>query len=498
MDMFSAALEGLKGVFAPQAFWLMMFGVVLGNIVGFVPGLGGNFLLAVLIPFVFGMNPVAAFALLLGAHAVTATGGSISAILFNTPGTGPNAPTCFDGFEMTKKGQAGRALGAALWSSAVGGVIGAVALMAAIPVMRPIVLSFGPPEFFMLTVLGICFIGSLGGESPIKGLLAGLLGLSLSLVGEDPSTGVVRFAFGSLYLWDGIKQVPVVIGLFAVAEMIALGIKGGSLVSGEMAEVKDSVWQGVVDVFRHWWLTVKCSVMAVIIGFLPGLGGEAAAFFTYGYAQRTSKSRETFGKGNVEGVIAPEAANNAKEGGALIPTVGFGVPGSSGMAILLGAFLILGLTPGPKMLREHLSLVFAMAWTLAIANVIGAVQTLVFAKPMARLTFLRGSLLIPLVLLFAVLGSFTTSNSMGDLMVTLVFGILGYFMKEYGYPKAPLVLGLVLGRIAEVNLHISYTLFGLGFLLRPITFVLLLLVLWSVIGPVISLLRRRRGEVAMA
>jgi TctA family transporter len=231
------------------------------------------------------------------------------------------------------------------------------------------------------------------------------------------------------------------------------------------------------------------------MGALPGLGGVASSFFTYGYAQRTSKNPETFGKGNIEGVIAPESANNAKEGGALIHTVGFGIPGSAGMAILLSAFLILGITPGPKMLNQHLPLVFALAWTVAIANIIGAFQTMLFAKQMARLAFLRTSMLIPIILVFVALGSYTTSSSMGDLAVTLLFGILGYFMKVYGFPKAPLVLGLVLGRIAEGNFNLSYDLYGLRFLLRPLTLVILLLVIWSLLGPVVRKFREKQKEV---
>jgi len=495
MEMIGAAWQGLSSVFQPDAFLLMMVGVVLGNIIGILPGLGGQFLLAVLIPFVFGMNPVSGMALLLGAHSVTGTGGSITSILFNTPGEASSAPTCLDGFELTKQGQAGRAMGAALYASGVGGVIGALALLLVIPVIRVIVLSFGPPEFFMLTVLGISFIGSLGKKSPLKGLVAGLCGLTLSLFGEDPNTGVIRFNFGSLYLYEGMRQIAVVLGLFAVAEMIDLGVKGGELVTGKI-EVKDSIWTGIADVHRHWWLTVKCSLIAVYMGALPGLGGVASSFFTYGYAQRISKNPKTFGKGNIEGVIAPEAANNAKEGGALIHTVGFGIPGSVGMALILGAFLILGVTPGPKMLSQHLPLVFAMAWTIAIANIIGAAQAMIFAKQMARLAFLRTSMLIPLILVFVSLGSFTASNSMGDLLVTLIFGILGYLMKVYGYPKAPLVLGLVLGRIAEGNFNLSYDLYGLGFVKRPMTFLILLLIIWSLFGPIIKGMLKREKEVA--
>jgi len=492
MELLTAAWQGFLGVFRIQAFLLMMVGVFLGNIAGILPALGGQFLLAVLIPFVFGMDPISGIALLLGAHSVTGTGGAITSILFNTPGEASSAPTCIDGFEMTKKGQAGRAIGAALTASAVGGLIGAAALLIVIPIVRIAVLSFGPPEFFMLTVLGISFIGSLEAKSPIKGLLSGLFGLSLALFGEDPSTGIIRFNFGTLYLYEGLKQIPVVLGLFALAEIIALGVEGSELISQKEQEVKDSVWEGVKDVGRHLGLTIKSSLIAVYIGFLPGLGGVASAFFTYGYAQRISKHPETFGKGNVEGVIAPEAANNAKEGGALIPTVGFGVPGSAGMALLLGAFLILGITPGPKMLTQHLPVVFAMAWTLAIANVVGAFQALLFAKWLVKVVFLRSSLVIPIILLFITLGSFTASNSMGDLLVTVLFGILGYFMKVYGFSKAPLVLGLVLGKPAESNFNLSYDLYGPKFLLRPITLFLSLLVVYSIVGPMAKHYRERK------
>lgn len=499
MEILAAAGQGLTSVFQPQAFLLMMLGVVLGNIVGFIPGIGGNFYLSILIPFTFGMDPVLGFALLLGGHAVSATGGSISSILFNTPGDGPNAPTCLDGFPLTQQGKAGKALGAALWSSGLGGVIGAAFLAFSIPLVRPLVLSFGPPEFLMLTLLGIAFISVLGGRKPLRGLMAGLFGLLLSLVGQDPSTGIVRFAFGQLYLWDGIKQVPLVVGLFAVAEMISLGVKGGTLARGDVRTVKTlwrDVWEGIRDTHRNWWLMAKCSLIGSVIGFLPGLGGQAAAFFTYGYAMRTSKHPETFGHGNIEGVIGPEAANNAKEGGALIPTIAFGVPGSSSMAILLGAFLILGLTPGPKMLTEHLPLVFSMVWTLAIANIVGAILCLLFAAQMARITFVKSAVVIPLILLFAVLGSYTSTNSLGDLVTTLVFGVLGYFMQQYEFPKAPLVLGFVLGEIAEVNLHLSYTLFGMAFLLRPITMVLTILLVLSLLSPVLGYVRARRKAVA--
>ncbi len=498
--MLEASMQGLVSVFVWPNFGLMILGALIGMTVGFIPGIGGNFYLAMLIPFVFGMNPYAAFALLLGGHAVVHTGGAISALLFNTPGTGPNAATCFDGFPLVKQGQTGRAMGAAMAASAVGGVFGAIVMMAVIPVVRPIVMAFGPPEFFMMIMVGIACIAFLGGTAPAKGLAIGALGLLLSMVGQDPSTGVVRYGFGQLYLWNGVDQVLVVIGIFALAEMIDLAQKGGSIADQMGARVAGGVSTGIIDVLRHWWLVFRCSVLGVVIGIIPGLGGEAAGFMAYGHAVQTSKTPEKFGKGMIEGLLAPESAHNSKEGGAMVTTVSFGIPGSSGMAILLGAFLILGLTPGPKMLVEHLPLVFNMAWTIAIANVFGAGLGLVLANQMAKLTYLRNSIIVPLVLLFGIIGGYGIHNSLGDIVVVFVFGVIGYYMKKYDYPKAPLIMGLVLGKMAETNLNMAYDLYGPAFLARPITAILFVIFLFTLGYPLVKGLigARRKESVADA
>lgn len=495
--MVEAMVSGLLQTFSWPAFGLMLLGVPVGLILGAIPGLGGNLGLALTIPFTFGMSPVAGFALLLGLHSVVQTGGPIPSILFNAPGTGPAAATCLDGFPLAQQGKAGRAIGAALAASAVGGLLGALGMAALLPVVRPVVLSFGPPEFFMLAVLGITFISLISGESLIKGLIIGGLGLMMSFVGMDPQTGVLRYAFGQVYLWDGVPLVAVVVGLFAGAEAMELIVKRGTIAQVE-TKVGHDVFEGVKDVFRHWWLTVRCSLMGYVIGVIPGLGGDVASWVSYGHARQTSKRPEQFGKGAIEGVIAPESANNSKEGGALIPTVVFGVPGSSGMAILLGAFLILGLTPGPPMIKDHLDLVWAMVWILAIANVIGAAGFLAIAKYLTLLTVLRASLLVPVILVFVMVGSFLTTNHLGDLVVTLLMTLVGYAMKKNGYPRAPLILGLILGELAETNLHISMRIWSLGFLARPITLVLLGLTLISIIYPVWQSWRKREERATAA
>lgn len=492
--MLEASLQGLIQVFMWPNIGFMLLGATIGMIIGFLPGLGGNFMLAMMIPFVFGMDPYAAFALLLGGHAVVHTGGSISALLFNTPGTGPNAATCFDGYPIVKRGEAGRALGIAMAGSAFGGVFGSIVLLFLIPVVRPMIMAFGPPEFFMMVMVGVAALAFLGGKSPVKGLAVGCLGLLLSMVGQDPSSGIVRYGFGTLYLWDGVQQVLVVIGIFALSEMLVLSQKGGSIAGEQVAKVEGGALTGVKDILKHWWLNLRCAVIGAVIGIVPGLGGEAASFLAYAHAAQTSKKPEEFGKGSIEGLIAPESAHNSKEGGSLLPTVIFGIPGSSGMAILLGAFLILGLIPGPKMISEHLPLVFNMGWIIAFANVFGAVLGLLLAKQMVKLTHLRNSIIVPLVLSFAVLGAYGTHNSLGDILVVLIFGIFGYFLKKYGFPLAPLIMGLVLGEMAEINLNMSWDLYGIFFLTRPLTVVLTLCVILTVAYPMIKQRRRQKKE----
>lgn len=483
--MIESLVVGFLNIWIWPAPLYMFVGILIGLFIGIVPSLGGNFCLCILIPFIFKMDPNIALSFLLGAHAVVATGGSITAVLLNTPGSEMNAATVFDGFPMTQKGQGGRALGNALTASAVGGVFGALCLAISIPIMRKIILAFGPPEFFMMTVLGIAFIAVVGMGSLFKSLIAGLLGLLISLIGYDPITGVVRFSFGTMYLYEGVDLLPVMMGLFAIAEMIDLGIKGGIIQQETTINKyeKTGVLDGVKDVFIHWWLVLRCSSLGAFIGMVPGLGGTIAAFVAYGHAVQTSKHPELFGTGIVEGVIAPEAANNAKEGGALIPTVGFGIPGSSGMAILLGAFMIMGIIPGPEMLTTKLSLTWSMVWLVAIANIIGAFICLLLANKFVKIAQVRASLLVPTVIVLSLVGTYAVEMSFGGLVIAGIFGIIGYQMKKYKFSRATVIIGLVLGDIAERNLHLSLMLYKGLFIIRPITLILLAMTVITVILP---------------
>jgi TctA family transporter len=476
---------------------MILVAIPIGMFFGAMPGLGGKLSLAICIPFSFGMEPVAGFAFLLGMHAVVQTGSAFPSILFGIPGTGPSAATVVDGYPMTRKGQAGRAIGASIGASMFGGVVGALVMAAIIPVVRPLVLAFGPPEFFMMAVFGITLISSVTGKSMRKGLIGGLFGLGLSLIGMDPQTGVVRFGFGQLWLWDGLNLNTVVIGLFAIAEMVDIGARGATAAhTGSINTAYDlaSVFQGMRDILRHWWLSLRCSIIGAAIGMVPGLGGDAASWICYGHAVQSSKHPQRFGLGAVEGVIAPESANNSKEGGALIPTVCFGIPGSSGMAILLGAFLILGLAPGPLMLIDHLDLVWSMIWILMIANILAGVLFLGLTGWLARLAYVRTSFIVPFVLTFVMFGSFLGAHSWENLVVAVIFGFIGYGMKKYDYARPPLIIGLVLGQTVEVNLHKSLDIWGLKFLTRPLTLALLALTVMSILYPAIKHYRAARAE----
>lgn len=492
--MLDALVNGLLMTLNVKVFGIMLLTIPIGLVLGILPGVGGKVGLAILIPFCFGMKPEVAFAFLLGMHAVIHTGSPIPAILFNIP-DGPAAATCLDGFPMAQKGEAGRAMGAALAASGVGGVVGAVCMALTIPVVKPFVLAFGPPEFFMMTIVGLTFISVMSGDSLLKGLMAGGMGLILSFVGQDPQTGVVRFTFHQIYLLDGINIVTVVIGIFAIAEIIDMGIKGGSIAHTRPEDVRGSgVWQGIKDTFIHWTLTLRCSVIGSIIGMIPGLGGEAASWICYGHAVQTAKDPTRYGKGAVEGVLAPEAANNSKEGGGLIPTVCFGVPSSGAMAILLGGFIIIGLVPGQAMLTKHLDVVFSMVWILAFANVIAVLMSLLLVGPLARITFIRVSAIIPFVMAFALLGSYMATNSFPSLLVTFVFGLIGYGMKVFHFPRGPMTLGIVLGKLSENYLHMALNLYGLYFLLRPLTLLLIGVIVATVVYQLIRNQRLARLE----
>ena len=496
IEMVQAFIGGLLQVFSATTFTLMMLGIVIGFAVGILPGLGGPVTLALMLPFIFKMEAVEAFAFLLGMAAVTATTGDITSILFGIPGEAITASTIVDGHPMAKKGEAGRALGAALMSSLLGAVFGAFALALAIPVVRPLVLSIGSPEFFMLAILGVTFLASLSGGSVMKGLTAAAIGLLLATVGLDPISGIERYTFGNLYLWDGLPLVSATLGLFAIPEIIDLAVKGTSIAETSVGKI-GGVMEGVKDTFRHWKLVLRCSAIGTYIGIIPGMGGGVSQWVAYAHALQTSPDKERFGKGAVEGVLGPGAANNSNLGGGLVPTIAFGVPGNVTMAILLGAFIIQGLVPGPPMLIPesqggHLTLTFSFVWIIVIANIITVAACFLFLKQLVRITEVRGSLIIPFVLLLVYLGGFATKNAFEDLVVVLLFGAMGWVMVQLDWSRPPLLLGLVLGPLAEDRLFLSMDNYGISWLWFPSVLVLFAVILAGIFYPVFQTWRERR------
>jgi TctA family transporter len=402
---------------------------------------------------------------------------------------------------MAKKGEAGRAIGAALMSSLIGAIFGAAFLAFSIPVVRPLVLAFGSPEMLMVIFLGLTCISSLSGQGRrglLLGLLSGGIGLLFSLVGQDRQAGILRFTFGHLYLWGGVPIIPALVGLFAIPEIVDLAVRG-TAIAGDVpfGKLGKGVMQGVRDTFTHFWLTVRCSLIGSLIGILPGLGGGVAQWMSYAHATqsaKTIKEQEGFGQGDVRGVLGPGAANNSKEGAGLIPTVAFGIPASSGMAIMLGAFFVIGLVPGPDMLTKHLTLTFSMVWTIVVANILVVVVSLFFINRIAALTTIRGKLLIPFILLLTFIGAYTSHNHVGDLVMVLFFGCLGYFMVRFSWPRPPFILGFILGELAETYLYVSTSRYGWDWIYRPKVIVIFILAVGVALYPFMQRKRLKKKE----
>lgn len=495
--MLAAAGTALGQVLDPMRLLIMLGGVLLGLALGVVPGLGGIVGLALLIPFTYHLDGYTAFALLLGMAAVTTVSDFIPAVLFGVPGTVGAAATVLDGHPLAKQGQVQRAFGAGYASSLAGGIFGALLLAVAIPVLRPIVLYLGSSELLAFCIFGLSMVAVLSGNAPLKGLTIASLGLMLSLIGSDPQTGTLRWTFGTLYLWDHLPLVPVTLGIFALPELadMAIARTGITDLGAKNAARTSSVWHGVADAGRNWWLILRCSGLGALLGAVPGVGSAVIDWMAYAHALRTEKNTGNFGSGDIRGVIAAESSNNAKEGGHLIPTIAFGMPAGASMALLLSAFMMHGFTPGPEMLTKHLDVTYTIIWTLTIAHIMGAVICLSASGLFARLATVRVGVLVPLVLAIIFLGAFDGSQSWGDLYSMVIFGAVGWVMKQLGWPRPPLILGLVLGSMFERYYFISNQIYGLRFFTRPVVVVVLLAALWVILGPSIrAFLKMSRRE----
>jgi TctA family transporter len=456
VGLLDIAVKAIVTLADPLRLSFLGLGVIIGLVLGVIPGLGGLVGLSLLLPFTFKMDPYTALAFLMGLQAVVVTSDTIPAVLFGVPGTVGSAATILDGYPMARKGEAGRAFGAAFTASVIGGLYGAVLLALAVPIIRPIILQITSPELLAICIFGLSLVAVLSGSTPMKGLAAACIGLMVATAGDDPQTGTLRWTFDSLYLYDGLPVVPLALGLFAIPEIADMVITRQSIAGNASAGSRWSQWQGVKDVFRNKFLLFRCATIGSGLGAIPGIGASIIDWIAYGHAVRSTKdSGLTFGKGDVRGVIASESSNNAKEGGALLPTIAFGVPGSASMALILGAFLIHGLEPGPKMLTERLDITYTLVWSVAIANILGAGLCFLFANQLAKIALVRIGILAPVVLAVTYIGAYQGSNAWGDIYALLIFGFIGWMMKRLRWPRPPLILGFVLGGLVERYMFIS-------------------------------------------
>jgi len=470
-------------------------GVITGLVFGLIPGVGGMLAMALFLPFIFAMTPEYAFTFLVAISAVCYTGGAITAILLNIPGQEPSVATLLDGFPMTQKGEGGRALGAALVSSGLGGMATVFIALAMVPIIVPMVMAFRSAEMVFIILMGIAFMGFLTKDSMLKGLISGGMGLMIAFIGMQPKTGIPRFTFGSIHLYDGIALIPLMLGLFALPSAIEMISKGGAIAKTDVA-IKGihNVWEGARDVFRHWTLWLRSVIIGYIIGIIPGIGATAATFISYAQAKQTSKQPEKFGTGCVEGVIAPESANNAKEAGSLLTTLALGIPGSAAMALLLGAFLMLGIQPGPEMMTKHLPLSLTLLLSLIAANIIATGICLLFAPFMAKVAIIPSRFLAPFIIVIAIVGVFVYRESFADVIVTLFSTVLGLSMIVFGLNRAAMILGFVLGRLLEHYLFIAVGVDGPIFFFRPICLILIFIIIaLFTYGPVKKLIQRDKG-----
>ncbi|MEX2614922.1 MAG: tripartite tricarboxylate transporter permease [Alphaproteobacteria bacterium] len=494
MDMLATALPALGSALAlimqPEQLMFLAAGVLLGLSVGVFPGLGGIAGLSLVLPFMFGMEPVSGLALMVGLVAVVPTSDTFASVLLGIPGSSASQATVLDGFPMARKGEAARALSAAFASSLFGGLFGACVLTFFILIARPLVLAFGLPEMLMITILGLSMVAILAGRIPVKGIASAGLGLMVGTIGEAAAGGNLRMAtYDVPYLIDGLSLVIVGLGIFAIPEIVALLrhdrtiSRSGGLGAGWLTGVRD--W------LRNIFLSIRCSVIGVIVGVIPGLGGSVVDWIAYGHTIQSSRDKSRFGQGDVRGVIGPESSNNAKEGGGLVPTLIFGIPGSGSMAVFLGGLALLGIDVGPQMITNDLDITYTIVWSLAFANVLGAGLCIALSTPIARLTTIRFTLLAPFLLMMIAFAAFQSRQSLGDLVALFSVGLLGIFLRRFDWSRPAFLIGFVLShqaenfssmanQVAQAKFRIAFEA-GFEYIASPIVLIILALTVVSII-----------------
>jgi putative tricarboxylic transport membrane protein len=501
-EIFSSIANGASLLFAFDTFLLLIIGVVIGLVAGSIPGLSSSNTTAILLPITLGMSTHGALIFLGAIYVSCQYGGSIPAILFKTPGTTGAGATTFDGYPLARQGKATFALGISLTASCVGGVIAAAVSLF---IMKPsvvIALKFGPAEVFLLALIGIAVIVTASEKNIGKGLLAGAIGLLIATMPADPIMGRPRLTFGLVSLFDSIPLVPALVGLFAYPSLIAL-VGEDSVAQKVDEKIGDfsQLWAGAVFTIKHWGNLLRSSLIGLVIGIIPGAGIDVASFLSYGQAKIWSKDPDQFGKGNPEGVLAPEASNNAVCGGALVPSIALGIPGSSTTAIMLAALTLHAITPGPQVMRNFPNEVYALFLSVLVANILLWPAGLIYTKFVSKLSLTNTAYLIPAIFSLCMVGSFATRGFEIDMALFLVFGVLGYVMTENDFPVVPLILGLVMGQIAEENFVVAFRLskgsFGI-FFQNGITWILWAVIIGALVVPQLLAYLREKKQKAGA
>lgn len=466
-DFVNGALSALELLVAGPHLLYLMIGVLIGLIVGFLPGLGGISGLALILPFIFELDPGSALAMMIGLVAVTPTGDTFTAILIGIPGSAGGTATTLDGFPLAKQGQAARALAASFTASLFGGIFGALCLTVAFVFARPLLMAIGFPEQLMLIILALSLLGMLTGRSMVKGLASAAIGLLLGTIGAATATAEYRMTAGTIYLSDGLPLVLIALGIFAVPEIIDV-LRRHYTISTE-SKLGSGWKQGFMDVVHNRWLVLRCSGLGALLGAMPGISGAVIDWIAYGHVVQSSRDKSMFGKGDIRGVIAPESANNAKEGGSLIPTLLLGIPHSASTALLLGGLIVIGITPGRDMVTKHIDMTYLIVWSLALANIVGAGICLIMAKPIARITTVPFFYVAPFMIVLLFFAAFQSSSSWGDLIVMFMLGVLGLYMKRFGWSRPAMLIGFVLSNPLEAAYYRTVQIYGPELFLRPVT-----------------------------
>ena len=482
------AILAMLSVFTdPYLLLLILVTTIFGVIIGALPGLGATTGAALLLPFTLTMDPVAAITVLTTIYVSATFAGAITAILINTPGTPAAAATCFDGFPLAQRGEAGRALGIAVVASTIGGIFSVIVLSIAAPLMARVAYEFRPPEYFALTLFGLSMLASISSGGAVRNLIGGMFGVWLATIGADQVTSVERFMFGNYNLYEGLNFIPVMIGLFAMSELLVQSNRLNTIV--ETVKMKAVQLPTMADYRKIWKTVLRSCGIGTFIGVLPAEGATVASMIGYSEAQRWSKNPEEFGKGAIEGVAGAEAANNAATGGAMVPTLVLGIPGSATTAVILVGLMVHGLRPGPYLFTEQVDQVYAIFGAMLVANIMFFFLGLRAAKLFARVSLVPRAILWPIVFMLSLVGAYSLNQAMMDVALVLIFGFIGYFMRRFGFSVAPVAIGLILGKMVETNLQNSLKIFdGQWWLIfaQPLALLFIVLAVLGLMRPVIS------------